>query len=399
MDQRSPWLVVVASSLLLAIALWAMRASLTPVVATGGLVFLLWPYRRHAPARRVLYAALLLLGVWILAQARAIVYPALVALAIAFLLDPAVNRLQRHGWSRGLAALAVMLPLFALLVATGMLLAPVLIDQGRALIAGLPAIYGRFVAWIGPLIAQLPQSPDGNALPATLPDLLPHAQTLLRGVFSGVAQVGRGIGLVFQVFSFALLTPILTYYILADFPRLRETLRPHVPPAWAPKLVILGERLQTTVGAWLKGQLLVAAAVAVLVTSGYLIIGLPYALLLGFLTGFLNLVPVLGFWICALLALLAALLTPAPLSMLLKVALVLLVSQVLEQQVLSPRIVSRQLGVKPVVLLLVMLTLTAVLGVVGILLAAPTIGIARGVWEIWGPKAKETPQTVSPPVV
>jgi predicted PurR-regulated permease PerM len=397
MDQRSPWLVVFASSLLLALALWAMRASLTPVVATGGLAFLLWPYRQHAPARRVLYAALLLLVIWILAQARAVVYPALAALAIAFLLDPVVDRLQRHRWPRSLAALAVMLPLFAMLVTACILLAPVLVDQGRALIGALPAIYARFVAWVGPLIARLPQSAGAGALPTSLPDLLPHAQTLLRGVFSGAAQVGHGIRLVLQFLAFALLTPILTYYILVDFPRLRETLHPHVPPAWLPRLVILGERLQATVGAWLKGQLMVAAAVAIIVTIGFLIIGLPYALLLGVLSGFLNLVPMLGFWITAVLALLAALLTPAPLAMLLKVAIVLLVQQLLEQQVLSPRIVGRQLGVKPVVLLLVMLTLATVLGVLGILLAAPTIGIARGIWAIWGPKGARAEPNESPP--
>lgn len=391
MEQRSPWLVVVTAGLLLAVALWSMRTALGPVAATGGLAFLLWPYRRQPHVRRVLAALLLLFGLWVLVQARAVVNPALAALAIAFLLDPAVSRLHRSGWSRGLAAVAVMLPLFGLLLLVGLLLVPVLVDQGRALISHLPSLYAKVVGWVEPWIARLPQAGgEGGALPSQLPDLLPHAQTLLRGVFSGVVQVGRGIGLVIHVISFLLLTPILTYYILVDFPRLRESLGPHVPPAWAPKLVLLGERFQSSVGAWLKGQLLVSLAVAILVTVGFLLIGLPYALLLGFLSGFLNLVPVLGFWIGAVLALLAALFTPAPLAMLLKVALVLFAAQMLEQQVLSPRIVSRQLGVKPVVLLLAMLGLSAVLGVLGILLAAPVIGLARGIWALWGPQSRGT---------
>jgi len=394
-DSRSPGLVLLAAGLLFAVALWSMRTMLGPVAATGGLVFLLWPYRRRPPARRVLYAALLLFGVWVLVQARTIVYPAIAALAFAFLLDPAVSRLHRSRWPRGLAALAVMLPLFGLLLAMGLLLMPVLVEQGRALIGHLPGLYARIVTWVGPLIARLPQSQGQGALPSDLPDLLPHAQTVLRGLFSGIVQVGRGIGLALQIFSFLLLTPILTYYILVDFPGLRASLHRHVPPVWAPKLALLSARLQSSVGAWLKGQMLVAVAVAILVTAGFLIIGLPYALLLGFLAGFLNLVPVLGFWVSAVLAVLAALFTPTPLAMLLKAALVLLVAQVLEQQVLSPRIVSRQLGVKPVVLLLTMLALSAVLGVLGILLAAPMIGLARGIWELWGPPARAGQGTVS----
>ncbi|MBM3316987.1 MAG: AI-2E family transporter, partial [Candidatus Eisenbacteria bacterium] len=106
------------------------------------------------------------------------------------------------------------------------------------------------------------------------------------------------------------------------------------------------------------------------------------------LAGVLNLVPVLGFWVSAVLATLVALFTPAPLQMLLKVWLVLLAEQLLEQHVLGPRIVGHQLGVKPVVLLLAMLALSAVFGVIGFLIAAPVIGLARGLWEIWGPRRR-----------
>jgi len=388
MDQRSPWLVILASGLLLGAALWSMRTVLGPVAATGGLSFLLWPHRQRPAVRRLLQVAWLLFAIWLLAQARSIVYPALAALAFAFLLDPAVGRLCRHRWPRGLAALVVMLPLLGLLLAAGLLLLPVLVDQGRALIGHLPKLYAQFVAWAEPLVARLPQTEGLSALPRDLPDLLPHAQKLIQGAFSGVVQVGRGIGLALQLVWFLLLTPILTFYILVDFPRLRELLGPHVPPSWTPRLALLAERLQSSVGAWLKGQLLVAAAVAVLITGGYLIIGLPYAILLGFLAGVLNLVPVLGFWVSAVLATLVALFTPAPLQMLLKVWLVLLAEQLLEQHVLGPRIVGHQLGVKPVVLLLAMLALSAVFGVIGFLIAAPVIGLARGLWEIWGPRRR-----------
>jgi predicted PurR-regulated permease PerM len=94
---------------------------------------------------------------------------------------------------------------------------------------------------------------------------------------------------------------------------------------------------------------------------------------------------VLGFWVTFVLAMVVALFSPAPGPMLLKTALLLLGLQVLEGQVLSPRIVGGQLGVKPVILLLTMLLMSAFLGVLGLLLAAPAIGVARGIWALWGP--------------
>jgi predicted PurR-regulated permease PerM len=109
---------------------------------------------------------------------------------------------------------------------------------------------------------------------------------------------------------------------------------------------------------------------------------MPYALLLGFLAAVLNLVPILGFWITFAAAMVTALFTPQPFAMILKLGIFFLVTQALEQNVLSPKIVGRQLGVKPIVLLLVMLGLSIFFGIFGVLLAAPVIGLARGVWAL-----------------
>jgi predicted PurR-regulated permease PerM len=266
-------------------------------------------------------------------------------------------------------------------------LLPVLLDQARTLIERLPGAYSTFVRTVVPWLARwLPQ--DGLQAPADLGPLLPSAERILRGLFSGLLQIGRGLASAAQIGSFFLLTPILTYYLLVDFDRLRDGLRPHLPPAWAERGGRLAAAFQDSVSAWLKAQMLVALIVATLTIAGFALIGLPYALLLGFLAGLLNLVPVLGFWVGAFLAASAALFTPAPLPMLGKTALVLASVQLLEQNLLSPRIVGRRLGAKPVVLLLVMLLLSVFLGVAGVLLAAPVIGLARGIWEIWGPPTR-----------
>jgi len=396
MDRRPIWIFLPAATMLLALVLWPMRTLVTPVLAALALGYVLWPYRETGAIRRLMIAVGLLLLLWILARARTVVYPALAALVFAFLLDPVVARLQRRGVSRSVAALGLMLPLvgFGLLVA--LVLVPALFDQAGKLIEQLPAAYQVVRTWLLGVLAPWLQGGGLDFVEERLGQLLPSTETVLKGILTGVGRFGRGVAAIVQVISFLLLTPILTYYILVDFGRLRIALRPYVSPAWAERIARLGGVFQDSVGAWLRGQLLVALILGVLTIIGFLVIGLPYALLLGCLAGLLNLLPVLGFWLTFVLALTAALFSPHPGAMLLKTAAIMLVLQVLEGQFLSPRIVGRQLGVKPVVLLLTMLLLSTFMGVLGFLLAAPVLGLARAVWVLWGPRPRSAAEELEP---
>ncbi len=384
MERGSRWLMVAAAVLLFAALLWSARAVLSPFVVGGLLLILLWPWRAHRLARQLLLAVGVLIVISFLVRARVIVYPAVAALLIAFLLDPLVDRLIARRIPRSLAALVVLLPAGGFLLLFALVVLPLLLEQARALIAGLPGAYSSVAESISSRL------PEGTVrLPPDFASLLPSAERILKGLGSGLVQVGHGLAAVAQVGSFFVLTPILTYYLLVDFDRLIASLRPHIPPPAVAKASCLVAIFQESVSAWLKAQLLVAAIVGTLTIAGFLIIGLPYALLLGFLVGMLNLVPVLGFWVSAILALSAGLFTPTPLAMLAKTALVLFAVQMLEQNLLSPKIVGRRLGTKPVVLLLVMLVLGVFLGVAGVVLAAPVIGLARGAWTLWGPRPRD----------
>lgn len=395
MERGSRWLVVASAALLFAAILWSARAVLSPFVGGGLLLILLWPWRARPLVRQLLFAAGVLIALSLLAHARIVVYPAATALLIAFLLNPMVDRLTARRIPRSLAALLVLLPVGGFILLFAIALLPVLLDQARALIAGLPGAYASVVERIGPWLSS--RLPGGTvSLPPDFASMLPSAERILKGLGSGLMQVGHGLAAVAQVGSFFLLTPILAYYLLVDFNRLVAGIRPYVQPAALEKAWRLKTIFQETVSAWLKAQLLVAVIVGTLSIIGFLIVGLPYALLLGFLAGMLNLVPTLGFWVTAILALSAGLFTPAPLAMLAKTAIVLFAVQILEQNLLSPKIVGSRLGTKPVVLLLVMLALGIFVGIAGVLLAAPVIGLVRGAWALWGPPPRDAAGSPDP---
>jgi predicted PurR-regulated permease PerM len=173
------------------------------------------------------------------------------------------------------------------------------------------------------------------------------------------------------------LTPILGYYFLTDFDRLREWFLRRVPARYqedtSEGIVIFGRIL----GRYLRGQLLVALFLAVASSAAFTLLGLPYALVIGFVTGLLNIIPVVGFWISFLLAGVACFFHAAPFILLLKVAAVFIVLQLIEGHLISPRILGKQLGIKPGLLLVTMMGLAAFIGVLGFILAAPLLAFVQ----------------------
>jgi predicted PurR-regulated permease PerM len=189
--------------------------------------------------------------------------------------------------------------------------------------------------------------------------------------------VTRGIGAVLSVVGMFVLAPILAYYLLADFDRLREWVWKQIPPGRRPQAQQTMQDLEATVSSYFRGQVLVSLFVGALLTVGFLLIGMPYALLLGFLGGILNLIPVLGFWISVVLFIPAAVLSGEAGTMLVRLAIVLAVESVIESQVLTPRIIGRAVGLNPAVILVSVLAFGSLLGPAGVLLAVPAAAMAR----------------------
>ena len=131
---------------------------------------------------------------------------------------------------------------------------------------------------------------------------------------------------------------------------------------------------------YLRGQLLVAAIEAVLYTIGFAIGGVSEAIALGILAGFFSLVPVLGFWITALVALLSGLISDDPAHAVIAVAVVLAAIQLIENQLLVPKVQGTGLGLHPLAVLLGVLGLGVLFGVAGALFAVPVVGVAAALW-------------------
>ncbi|MFO7768159.1 MAG: AI-2E family transporter, partial [bacterium] len=139
----------------------------------------------------------------------------------------------------------------------------------------------------------------------------------------------------------------------------------------------VGGEVGAAVGNFLRGQLAVSLIIAVLYGIGFAIIGLQYAALLGLAAGVLSLVPYVGSVLTAVLAALVAVVGPAPWSHLLGVIIVYGAVQLLDANLITPKVMGDRVGLHPVVVLVAILVFATLMGFVGLLIAVPLTAVFK----------------------
>jgi predicted PurR-regulated permease PerM len=219
-------------------------------------------------------------------------------------------------------------------------------------------------------------------------------EQLFQWLLSGALGVGRGLGAFLTVVGYLVLTPVVAFYLLRDWDRVVARGASLVPPRRA-YLRDFGAEYDRALASYLRGQVTVSLIVGSLTALGLLLVGFPYALLLGLIVAIFNVVPYLGLVLSLLPALAIALASGDVGGALLRVGVVYTVAQTLESAVFSPRIVGDSTGLHPVLILLAIAVSGFFFGFVGLLLAVPaavgikllvTRGLAR--WRAsWHPGA------------
>jgi predicted PurR-regulated permease PerM len=174
---------------------------------------------------------------------------------------------------------------------------------------------------------------------------------------------------VFQSIVSLLLIFVLAYYMVVEVESLKRLVRNIAPERYQPSIVGVITRVQRKLGDWMRAQLILSGAVAALTYVGLLIIGLPYALVLGLLVGVLELVPYAGPVIAAVPGIFLAL-SLSPFKAVLALAVYVLVQQA-ESHFLIPKVNQKFVGVNPIVSIMALLLGARLGGILGVLVAIP----------------------------
>ncbi|QGY39753.1 AI-2E family transporter [Pseudodesulfovibrio cashew] len=342
------------------------------------------PYTLDRVVRLVLSAAAIVLAVWLLGYLSSALVPFVAALLLAYLLDPVTSFIERVVGNRGVAVFLSVAGLLALIVILFLTVVPMMADEfahmGRVIkdLATDQGLAQRVRGYLPPdlwnWVRDFVRSQDIQSLFTSdgamkvVQSLFDKAMPGIRGLLQGTANALAGV---------LGLAVILLYlvFMLADFGRIRSNWQNWLPKEYRQTVVEFAAEFEETMSRYFRGQVIIALLVGVLLSIGFLIIGLPLALVLGMLTGILNIAPYLGTLGVIIAMPLAALSSleagQTPWVGMGLALLVFAVVQAIQEVVLIPRIQGKSMGLSPWLILLALSVWGKLLGFLGLLIALP----------------------------
>lgn len=296
------------------------------------------------------------------------------AIVLATAIDKPVSTLARQQVPRALGILLIYGLLIGLLAAAIFALAPVVAADARALDRELPG-YLAHIEQIGEGLGVTPA--DGFSLDA----LAQVARTNAGGLARGFTEVGFTVG---RAAFYVFVTLVVAFFLAVEPGVVLRGCGRFVPEAHRPRVIRVATNIHERIGAWARGQLLIAVIFGAIMGVGLRLLGVPYAWSLGVVAAILEVVPYVGGAITVVLAALSAATVDLPRVIGVVALYVILVN--IESHILAPVLYGRAVGLPPIAILLALLAGVELLGIAGALLAAPLTVIVWAIVEEFAPR-------------
>ncbi|WP_172296986.1 AI-2E family transporter [Pseudoruegeria sp. HB172150] len=313
---------------------------------------------------------------WLLGN---VMMPFILGGAVAYLLDPMADWLERHGFSRVLAT--VTITLFGLLIFIVLMVAviPALVREAADLIDALPEMFQNLQAFVND----------------RFPDLMDETSTVRRSITRfGTMFADKGAELVegvvtsalslLNIFILIIIVPVVAFYLLLDWDRMVANIDDLLPREHAPTIRRLAAQIDRTLSSFIRGQGLVMLILGIFYAAALTVVGLQFGLVVGAIAGFLTFIPYVGAVVGGVMAIgLALFQFWGEWWWIAAVAGIFFLGQFVEGNILTPNLVGSSVGLHPVWLLLALSVFGALFGFVGMLVAVP-VSAALGVLARFG---------------
>ena len=366
----------------------------------------------------------------LLVRFQALLAPLAFAFILAYLFNPLVVWLMartRWGWGLtvSLVYLVLVIVLLGLMVAAGIAIEQQAVGLYRAVVEVLPNLPARlesltqYPIQIGTLVLDLsrPLVFGPFSLDFSAADLQPLYDQLLATIRPVLSQTGTFLGSLASstaaLLGWLIFVLAVAYYLQHDLQKIVPSIERFVPAGYAYDVRRLADELGPIWNAFLRGQIILALVMGLVVGVTMFVLGVRYAPVLGLLAGLLEFVPIIGPLIAGTVAVLVDLFQPStwlgltPVYFALVIVGPSILLQQLENNLLVPRILGGSLDLHPVVILVGAVIGASLAGIVGLLLSAPTIAtlrlfgryVYRKMFDLdpWARSAPPAPPALPPP--
>jgi putative permease len=324
----------------------------------------------NKPLLKVIFSlGLIVIAFWVASLFPDLVLMLIVSTLVAFILRPLVRILEyRLGLRRGFAVAIVFLVVGGLATFVLVEFVPLLIDRASQL-------YARIKVF--PFEEKLTFTAKELAAQIPFVDPMTVGQKVHEFIVQIVQSTGEWTGTAASYLVSLAIFPFITYFILAEGDIGIKKLVEQIPNKYFEMILNVMDKLETELVSYLRGLILECGSVGVLSIIGFSIIGVPYAILIGTLTGIANLVPYLGPIIGSGLAVFVSLMATGDFQMLPAIALLWLIIRLIDDLLLQPLCFGKSLDMHPVAVVLTLIVGHQIMGIAGMVISIPIATILR----------------------
>jgi predicted PurR-regulated permease PerM len=379
-DRETPVVLLLVAALILGALAFTVQSVLSPFVLLAALLILLFPYRREPVARRILSLGVFLFLVWFTVSLLGLLAPFLVALFLAYLLNPLVAMAERRKVPRWAGASLSLLAILLVATVAIIFLLPPAVSQLKGAITSAASMPGDLLALLQSedtlaFLQRFGVAPD-QVRTFLAEQISPRLEGILTKVFEVLLGAVTSLSAIVLQLVNIIIIPFLAFYLLKDLPVLRRRLVGLFPAAQQGNVEDTLDWVDGILGRYFRGAVLVALIQGIIAGVALALIGVDYALVLGLMTGVLNVIPYVGLLISLVVSSLVAILSGGAIGgKVISVIILYLSQKLLEATVLGPKIIGSEVGLHPVALILCLLVFGYFLGFVGLLVAVPATAL------------------------
>ncbi len=357
------------------------------------------PRLQATRGQRVALGIGLLVAAWLVLQLFAgVLAPFVAAAVLAYVLDPPTSRLNRLGLPRWVAALIMVLATIAAVLLFALLLYPLILSQIGLFLGRIPQYVQLLQHWASKLVADLQQNFGSDVVNGKLQDLVSsqagNMLTFLAGALTGLISGGFAL---FNVLTLAVVTPVVAFYLLRDWPRMLAMIDSWLPRRYAAVVRAQAREVDRILSAWVRGQALCCLLLALYYALALSLAGLDLGLIVGLAAGLLSFIPYVGSITGGVTALALATAQFPTWRGVIGIAGVLVLGQVLEGYVIYPRFLGDRVELPAVWVIFALFAGGAAFGFLGVMLAVPVAATIGVLCRFWLRRYMQSPLYLDPP--
>ncbi len=307
---------------------------------------------------------------------KGILMPFVLGFAVAYLLNPLVNAFGKIGVNRGISALLILGTFLIILFTAIGLLTPLVYKQSQQFADDVPGYAESLSGYIEPVVQRasiLIGEDNAQHIKDSMKGQSGSAGEIAKKIISGIAAGGQAI---FDTISVLVLMPIVAYFTMKEWVRITQWARELMPRDYKDTILDLLSKIDKKISGFVRGQISVAVILGISYAIALTIAGLKYGFLIGLLAGLISIIPMVGSTVGLIVSVAVAWFQAGEWSYVAIIAAIFLFGQLIEGNVLSPKIIGENVGMHPLWVFFALMAGGSLFGVLGMLIAVPMAAVA-----------------------